>query len=177
MKIGDKVKVQRNMHFLHPHEFPNQTGTVKSILSNDRDVIVRFPTTEMSLEKRMLDTVKKAAVKWKFESRSYLDIDIALIYAELTHKNPLALIDIPDNCGVLVHQTLLAKASVCWLPNPLGERFTLEELKEKKDYPIYECEIEDFADWIAWAKVVKGSEWPKEYRDKVTVKVTLPNLS
>lgn len=119
----------------------------------------------------------RAGTSWSFGSVSTLDIDYQEIGRELCKANPLALIEAiggeSDSHGIMVHDSLAIKAKVCDLPDPNDgiSHVTMPGIGY-----VSRCAIEDFSQWIAWAKIVKGAKWPIEYHRKAKVTVTLAKV-
>jgi hypothetical protein len=122
------------------------------------------------------DNMNKA-ITWSFGSAATLDIDYNLISLELSKTNPLALIEIVGKeneiYGVMVHDSLAIKANVCHLLDP--SKGSGHVIVPNTGY-IIRCKLENFSDWIAWAKQVKEAKWPIEYKRKCMVKVTLVKI-
>lgn len=116
------------------------------------------------------EKVMKQSKSWQFESRSSRDIDFDAIYNELSHKNPIALIDAQHIC-VVIHDTLLLKAKIVSIPLPESIRCT------NAMYPnMFELFNTKPAVIVAWAKQVKDASWPSMFQKKATVTVNLLNI-
>jgi len=116
----------------------------------------------------------KAGTSWSFDSIATLDIDYGEVARELCKANPLAIISAEgkdgDSYGVMVHEFLITKAEVCSLPMPTGKTIKVNNCI------VVKTTKEDFSNWISWAKVVKGASWPKKFKRKVKVTVTLAHI-
>ena len=116
----------------------------------------------------------KAGTSWSFASISMLDIDYNEISKELSKANPMAIISAEgkddSSYGVMIHEFLTTKAEVCSLPRPSGKTISV------RNCIVVKITKEDFSEWIAWAKVVKGAAWPKKFKRKAKVKVTLVHI-
>ena len=116
----------------------------------------------------------KAGTSWSFDSIATLDVDYSEIARELCKANPLAIISAEgkdgDSYGVMVHEFLVTKAEVCSLPMPIGKTITVDNCL------IVKTTKENFSNWISWAKVVKGASWPKKFKRKAKVTVTLAHI-
>ena len=104
---------------------------------------------------------------WSFESRSIRDIDFDAINNELSHANPIALVEAQRTC-VVVHNTLLVKALTVHVSMPDGVI--------KGNGNMYELGTVKPAEVVEWAKKVKNAPWPDLLRKKTTVTVNLLNI-
>lgn len=156
--IGEVVTVWKieDIHIFKSHEYPRYRS--------DEDC---YELVEKAKQEKEMN--KSTAKNWSFESRSIRDIDFDAIYRELSHKNPIALVEAQRNC-VVIHKTLLLKAKSAGIPVP-------NSIYKTSMFPnVFELFDTRPSVIVAWAKNVKNASWPSTFQKKATVKVHLLNI-
>lgn len=134
--------------------------------------------------------VMKASNKsWQFEVRSDFDIDWSLVFSELSKKNPVALIESGDTYYAAIHLTLLLKHEAhtqAYGYDPKRQRLARPKEMRYDDLHSHAYTIpgavyslqskEDFSTVIEWAKSIRQTKWPKNYRKVAIASVTLPKI-
>ena len=101
--------------------------------------------------------------KWKFHIQSLHQIDFKEIERDLSYKNPVALVEAGEFYYVVVHESLLNKASL------IGMLYDTEYSYSVSVFPL--DDKAEFNRVIKWAKNVKNAEWPDKHKTEVEVKI------
>jgi hypothetical protein len=125
-----------------------------------------------SLGEAMKPTLKKDN-QYTFEVGAYKMINELEIYAELSYKNPLALLEVNGDVFVSIHDSIWAKAD-CSVD---GSDISLAIMK------LFECcgwkrmfklsDITSTAKLVRLCKAVKSAEYKPECKNRGEVKVTV----
>lgn len=185
IKVGDRVKLRYFPKYtlISKYNYEGE-GTVRSV-KVDR-IAVAFDNGYMSgpmdahlfkiikEEKRMKSEKVEHKNSWSFNIASLSQINWAEIADCATYKNPILLVDINPFYYVVVNPILREKAESLGIDPPKDD-FD-EHGAEFVDFldivPLNN--VNEFKDWVAWAKKVKKAPWPIKF--KTEVKVSVPSI-
>lgn len=121
----------------------------------------------------ILSKTKTDNKSYCFHSASIHDIDFKAIQAELTSKNPIALVSMSNGTNYIVIQkqfivkALLTSKRLFTFVNP-PEKF-------KKSFEGIMPIKKEFSEWVLWAKEVRQAKWG-EHKKANKVTVSLPTI-
>jgi len=125
------------------------------------------------LEDSFEDIIKPKGYENKYEITvpSTDAIDFYELEFDVDRTNPVALVDAGEHGRfAVVHKYLIDKTETCEIPMPNY----FEWLNLNQVVVLELRSVEDFADIVSWAKLVKKAKWPNGKKQKV--KISFPTI-
>lgn len=189
-KVGDKFKVLEDSMF-----------TKDSIVSLYRDDGTNLPLflcvegyteytscdgmpgafEELKNVRRIKEQEKQMKKGWKFNVIAPTkEINFKELSEDVSKENPIALVHVEGDKGnldyIVIYHKLLEKADITgWL---FEDEFSTPEnsCMVFDNACVYKLGRVEFNDVVGWAKKVKKTQYPDEYRNKAVVQVDFPRI-